>query len=265
MAPARSTAMSIGTANEKNVIRALPDFFKLHGKSIVVVNDEILECGLLCHKEFPFISTSPDGICKITTGDDAMHRFAIIEIKTATNDDTEEVEHNNLLNSKAFTVCSTHEQFRTLVKNVEHRAQLLHHAATTSTAEVIYVYASTTSIVRVILMKFSKLDILNYMEMLNALYRKYLYWIYDRGARVTEALMGVTNFGHAKNLETIMQHYYIWLAYSEYATNYIDPVSGRKIPPPCCRLFIPVLNGFWNKIKGGNNHAFQVLNNIDVV
>ena len=30
-------------------------------------------------------------------------------------------------------------------------------------------------------------------------------------------------------------------AYSEYATNYIDPVSGRKIPQPCCKLFIPAL------------------------
>ena len=79
---------------------------------------------------------------------------------------------------------NTIADFNEVIPNADHTAQLVHHAATLRVPIVLYVDATTTEIVRVVIL-FVCEDVVNqYVELLNRLSDRYLSWIHSNNEPV---------------------------------------------------------------------------------
>ena len=112
--------------------------------------------GLVENVQSPHLATSVDGIVTMRKNDGTLVDPAAIEVKTHTVADTIRAARQRAQSLGKVTKCflpsdenSQDESFETLVPDDGYRLQLLHHAAVLCLANVCYVEASTTEILRI--------------------------------------------------------------------------------------------------------------------
>ena len=189
----RTAAMAEGNANERNVIQGIGSFMRAYSNLFI---REIITTGLVLHVQHDFMATSVDGLFsfffnKKNHRPSALH-YGCLEIKTHVSPQV--ISQCEILAqmygriSLAFawsgsTVLSNssaneHDIVMT-IPNADHRAQIVHHAATLDEPIVMYVDATTESIIRIVIVCVCDEMRTKYSRLLQNISEKYLRWVYD--------------------------------------------------------------------------------------
>ena len=139
----------------------------------------------------------------------------------------------------------------------------MHHAASSGVNDVFYTWASTTSIIQVVHCVFSDQVISDYVESIDQFNEQYMKWVYADSSYnfLDTKALPFQAYGHAVDAYTVKSNLRIWKEYSRFSVAYRS-VNNEDIPPPPARLFLPTLNAFWNKNKGGIDVYSRLLKNL---
>ena len=140
----------------------------------------------MCKKREPWVASSLDGLLVFSTTSANIDRVGCIEIKIMTARGTPEEARERSKQQKYSQVSlapsasssspmktgpaerRSVEKFHKLVPSVEHRAQLLHHAATFGVKDVFYCVCSATSFLYVVRVVFPLNVISSHCNILNS-------------------------------------------------------------------------------------------------
>ena len=136
------TAFEKGVKNEERISRHLPSFiFQKSGGSIVI--NSLFECGLAALTESTGAATSADIYGSMLIDADSLSQESIFigEMKTATTPKAIQKMQTGANTRGDFGVFldPTENDLRTHIQKVEHRAQILHHAAILGLSYIWYI------------------------------------------------------------------------------------------------------------------------------
>ena len=241
MAPFGSAnhATRIGSINEANVLPRISMFIDQNSTFHI---EEIKEYGLLCMKGLFYMAFSPDGVAVVVSA--FYGRFlALIEIKSRVTANTI-AEENEIQNSRGSFVSvniSTYpDQFKELIPDTAHRAQLLHGMVCAKVQQAFYVVASLSRIIRVVHVHILSDTAIAYIAAMSRVHEYELTWVLQ-GLSLPEFTR--EHMGHAIDLYTIKSSLALWRAINESVR-----VRGR--PFPLGRMIIPSVVAMWNHSKG---------------
>ncbi len=249
-----STAMYEGINNEQKVLDGLQDFLIKHGSPFQI--EEVCSIGLLVDQDHEFIGTSADGLMLVkfitqtsisipaSWNTDSYHIVAL-EIKTRVSISTQRAADKISSQLGKFSICdaTNNQEFAKLIPHGHERAQLAHHSVAIKTSYVLYTEASTTGIIRSVLVHFS-VDFRDcYTRVLDHINTKYFSWIADEKEPVPSFSM--EELGYFTDTHTLAQRLSVWRA----AVMLFKGPMKRK-PYPFIRAILPALICYWNTSKG---------------
>ena len=147
----------------------------------------------------------------------------------------------------------------------DHRAQIVHHATTLQTPFVVFVDATSTSIIRIVIACVSEKMRNDYIELLSSIERNYLRWVYSSNSN---ALQNIPQFsdkvlGFCTDMHTLQLTLNLW-----HTINRLHKQLNESPFPPIKKIN-PALVTYWNHSKGGvdvetkekanNNASYQHL------
>lgn len=204
----------------------------------------------------PYLAFSPDEIAVVSNCGSLV--FAVFEYKTRTKAQTVEKEvaiatkHGNF----ATIVINNGldgERFRELIPDQAHRAQVLHNLIASSLTHGFLVYASKTTIIRVVHVVAGEDVVDAYLLGLASVKNQCLDWIYSPDISVPK--FSTEELGHCGDMSTLHQHLNLWKALN-------DMVERRGRPLPPARHIIPTVIAKWNRVKGGIDVYSRYLKNV---
>jgi hypothetical protein len=179
--------------------------------------EEIKEYGLLCRKGLFYMAFSPDGVAVVVSAFYGQF-LALIEIKSrvTTNTTAEENEIQNSRGSFVSVNISTYpDQFKKLIPDTAHRAQLLHGMVCANVQHAFYVVASLSRIIRVVHVHILLDTTIAYIAAMSRVHEYELTWVLQ-GISLPEFTR--EHMGHATNLYTIKSNLALWRAINEFAS-----------------------------------------------
>jgi hypothetical protein len=195
--PTCGLSLKLGSMNETHILSKLKAFFNIHASRLPSLPVKLFwethsEFGLLGNKNEPALATSVDafGIMKMVAHvqSDAHpavpteYHFVPVELKTVTNHKTLEQaqKHANEIGTFAYCNTTSTANWHNMVKDVHHRAQILHHAAVTQCPFVLYVVSSlgAEGIVRMVLVHFTVNILAQYNALLTGVKDSKFLWAY---------------------------------------------------------------------------------------
>lgn len=205
----------------------------------------------------PVAAFSPDHIASIVSV--KCGRFsAVMEYKTRTTART--VQHERALSAVhcIFTTVNlasmgTGELLNTAIPELNHRLQILHSIVCGGVGDGFLVYATSSSIIRVVHVVVSSSASQTYCSALNAIARGYMGWVYTANSCIPD--FDHSQYGHCVDQATLQQTLELWKA----LVNIIDERQG---PLPPAKHIIPTLIALWNKVKGGIDVYSRYLKNV---
>ncbi|KAE9190862.1 hypothetical protein PF004_g21779 [Phytophthora fragariae] len=245
--------MKIGLKNEDRVAKHIKAFLDLHSDYHV----EVLKAyGLLCKKSMPVAAFSPDHVAfvvSVTRG----RIYAIMEYKTRTKPRTEEKERRLAARHGLFTTVNLMTDgfgglFTDLIPVVSHRLQLLHSVVCGGIQDGFIVYASTTSIIRVVHVFVGNRVSWTYRSALKAIQEGCMGWIYRSEPVPTFKPQAL---GHCVDQQTLVQTLSLWKAIDKM-------VNDRRRPLPAAKHILPSLIALWNRVIGGIDVYSRFLKNV---
>lgn len=203
-----------------------------------------------------FLATSADGVgvlVHLSAGPDQHARVpVVVEIKSKTTDSTE--AKGRLLAStygRVVTVDFGTDAFRALVEDSSHRCQVLHHTMVYNVHRAMYVTASMTEILQVVVVHFSQPALACYGHLLTTVASNTLSWVY--GDQPMPELP--PDLGHAVDKDTILTTLELWRA--------LDREAARGVLPPATHI-LPRAASVWNSLKGGVDVYSRIHKNVKI-
>jgi hypothetical protein len=258
MSPQQQTEYTItGSLNERKIVKKLAYYLNKHAKIKI---ETIGDYGLLCksHDRF-YAAFSPDGIV-VAKSDEFGSMVALLELKTRVTQGTEFKEREILAEHGAFAFVELSDEdgpssFEQLIPDVNHRCQLLHGMSCSNLHYAFYVVASTTSIIRVVLVQSSEYDLLQYQDALDEQYEEGgLRWILE--GKVPDDLQ-LQSVPYAVDDTTVLRTLQLWNAVN-------DMIIMRGSPLPHGKMLIPSIIAMWNRCKGPIDVYSRFLKNVHV-
>ncbi|KAE9063417.1 hypothetical protein PF007_g29565 [Phytophthora fragariae] len=246
--------MKVGSKNEDNISSRLPVWFReqtqydlKHTKSY----------GLLCRPDMKYLAFSPGGVGMFSSPE-TQDFFAILEYKTRTTPVTIAKEAAIATKYDKFVTITLNsaedgDDFKTIVPDQSHRSQLLHNTIGASLTNGMLVYASPTSIIRVVHVILSDDVIDAYLLAISGVKDLCLDWIYTSNAPVPS--LSTDELGFCGDLEILKQHLSLWRELCKI-------VDARGKPLPAAKHIIPTLIATWNRVKGGIDVYSRFLKNV---
>eukprot|EP00644_Phytophthora_capsici_P012550 jgi/Phyca11/113073/e_gw1.23.238.1 len=253
MKPISSPDMKMGTHNEEHIARHIGGFLDSHSDFHI---EELATYGLLCKKQQPVAAFSPDNIASVLSVN-AGRFYAVMEYKTRTRSTTEQSERRlTQLYGAYVSVDIALDGFggrlKKLIPDASHRVQILHSIVCGSIQDGFLVYASTSSIIRVVHIKVGDHVSWTYRAALNTIQSRYMAWIYDGEPVPTFASH---QLGHCVDQQTLLQTFHLW-------KQLVVIVNNRRKPLPAAKHIIPSLIALWNRVKGGIDVYSRFLKNV---
>ena len=265
--PLSNRFLTIGGKNERRVAKGLVPFLKEHATTVTPISLHFR--GLVCKKDEPWVASSVDGMLAFSTQSSSGQSYmkvGCIEIKTVAAEVSESraksvsrdcgkyieisLDGNNLdLDGEEMKL------FRRAVPSVDHRCQILHHAATWSTTDVFYCVSSTTNILYVARIVLSLPSLSAYCNILNVVALKHLRWVYFDDPFPKFESFSSDDFGWAKDRNSVYLNYKIWSCCSLMSD--CEPYLGH--PWPRAHYIRPKLVYMWNQLKGGVDVYSRIL------
>jgi hypothetical protein len=204
-----TSAMSIGSSNEKNVMENLASFIDKYSQGKFQIQ-ELSTHGIMVPERSEYIGTSVDALVRFGSRD-----VVPVEIKTRVADTSLQALELLIDRFGRFMVCchvnaQNSSTFSEVIPIKSDRCQILHHAVVIGVSTVLYVEATTHEIQRCVLVSFSDELISEYKEVMNYIYDNYMHWIYRKNEVVptfdTEIL------GNCTDMHTLHQTLSVWHA-----------------------------------------------------
>ncbi|GMF42848.1 unnamed protein product [Phytophthora fragariaefolia] len=253
MAPFSTQDTKIGTANEENIADHITAFLDKTSEHHI---EKLKLYGLLC-RGTSVAAFSPDNIASV------LHtmrgRFnAVMEYKTRTTARTVRKEQNLASSHGKFTsVDVTTTGFGgshcEVIPDRSHRLQILHNIVCGGVQDGFLVYASSSSIIRVIRVAVDCGVSWTYRAALEAIQKGYISWIFAENRAIPH--FDSDQLGHCTDQRTLEQNLTLWKAL-------VKVVDDRRQPPPPAKHIIPTLIALWNRIKGGIDVYSRYLKNV---
>ena len=201
--------MKEGRANEYEVVKHFPDFFKTHKvnheKLSHFIIREISTTGYMASFENDLIGTSPDALLLMEC-DDVRNplRMAALEVKTRMVLGTKNILYALKEEYGELVHCSTKDDaFLKIIPNSRDRIQLIHHAATMKLGYVFYVEAVRCAIVRCVIVRVSSSLIGSHMNIMNYVADHYLPWVKDSKCEIPDFTTNV--LGYCADMHSLRQ------------------------------------------------------------
>jgi hypothetical protein len=238
-------ATRAGQENEPLARRNLLPFFnkRAQDNNLEVHLLLISESGLVENRQCSYVATSVDGRALLLT-EAGRVLPTIIEIKTVTTNELIQ-RAEGVANQYGAVFCckATDKTFKNAVKDKKHRLQLLHHCATYDWNYGLYVTATKTHIISVVVVRFSIACIRAYRAALQEFACELLEsWEDDWETNFPK--LSSAECGHAGDVSTIRQYFELRKALGEL-------VVERESPLPRLAYIKPAAIYYWNKWKVG--------------
>ncbi|KUF96203.1 hypothetical protein AM587_10001032 [Phytophthora nicotianae] len=253
LSPKSSTDMKIGTKNEDNISTHVAAFFAAHSALRV---RQTKSYGLLAKSDQSYLAFSPDDVADVVDNTESF--YAILEYKTRTKSSTAATEKaisakHGMFTSIRLDTGSNGKQFRRLVPDQAHRSQILHNIIIASLRNGFLVYASKTTILRVVHVIVSEDVAEAYLLALSTIKDKCLSWIYSPDTPLPN--FSAEELGHCVDTATLKQHLSLWRALT-------TKVETRGRPLPAAHQIVPTVIAKWNRVKGGIDVYSRYLKNV---
>ena len=251
MRPISSHELSLGRSNEELVARGLIPFLRENASHLSPRNLHFR--GLVCRTYEPWMASSVDALLVFSPSAGGGERVGCMEIKTMTTRNTLQSARDRGKNGRYREIlfddigaprAEKVKLFQELVPSVEHRAQLLHHCATFQTLDAFYCFSSLTKIIYVVRVVFSDATLRAHSNILNAVVRTQLRWIYEEEEFPSFEGFSKSDFCWAGHRDAVLFTLKMWKALTEM-------VMRLKEPLPRAHYIRPRLVFFWNTVKGG--------------
>jgi hypothetical protein len=240
--------------NENFVLTAIKNL-QLIDKN-VTVEDGPIEFGLVRRKNKPWLATSVDGVVELTIHG-GVPICAAIEIKTMASANTLTEAKTIATQLFQLTYCTFgDENFMKGVKS-EYRSQCIHHACVMRVNLVLFVVASESNIIYMLLISFSREDIDLYESILDETGSK-LDWIYREAPFPQDAFGdGLVQNGYHVDTHSVKLHLALWRS-----VHFLIRKHSKPLPP--CRYIVPSGIAYWNKTKGYVDVMSRLLSHIKI-
>lgn len=281
MKPIRSSYFKIGSGNEASVLRSLNAFLLSDESQGFSLEGEPVCRGLLRRKaesdsadHASFLATSIDGVAVVSRRqiineqEYTTTRVCILELKTMCTSDTEKAAHVRLTHARAqcndlqrtvFSGPLQSDLFKTLIWNSQYKAQVLHHAAVSSVPNVMFVVASSSTIIYSFIVEFDLVDLETYVGMMERVCQQNISAFRDARSQLND---NQVDFGHAVDAHTI----HTWQKLSSAIIQIHTPADAespnRRLPP--AHDVLPYAVSLWNHVKGGQDVCSRILKNVKV-
>ncbi|KAG1713297.1 hypothetical protein DVH05_001017 [Phytophthora capsici] len=140
-----------------------------------------------------------------------------------------------------------------VVPEASHRLQLLHNISCGGVQDGFLVYASSTTIIRVVHVVVEPRVSWTYRAALEAIQKGYFTWIYGEHGTVPQ--FDSAQLGHCIDQATLEQTLMLWKAL-------VKLINDRGEPLPPAKHIIPTLVALWNRVKGGIDVYSRYLKNV---
>lgn len=267
MKPYTSSHMKLGSVNEPNVRKALPDFFKNYGQDVTFLG--VAERGLLRKQSAvpsaaQSMATSLDGLVVLKLITDSPDVVCALEIKSMTANNSVQDANDRLIRACNATACLSQRLFvatfreplfKKLVWTTDYRAQVMHHLAVTSLKHCLFVVADQTHIIYAVLVSMEDRDLQLYENIISRVSQTHLSYFLnpDIGAEIA---LQPNEFGHAIDLHTVK----IWKKLQQAIDQ--KRAAGQMLGP--VQHFVPFAVSQWNHCKGGQDVCSRILKNVKV-
>lgn len=208
---------------------------------------------------------SPDGIIILSHNGKPM--LGILEIKTATVLNTEVGQCLEMLETggDAFAVVQNGRQFRREISNVSHRIQVLHTSVTVGADVAVFVKATRTSIIRVVIILISHIVHDQYKEFVSYFQITLVPWTLAFDPETSAKAVANKLFHIVKEVPSLLQRIPDETSLAEglrtaHAVREFRMKLGK--PLPAAKYIVPYLIGLWNTVKGGLDDYSQAVSNV---
>ena len=244
MKPRKKTpSTALGTANEDNILSGLAAFTA--GSNVVEILEKPKEVGLAVRKGKRHLGTNADGAspaADLKISGEPSPDGAVIELKTMTTASTirqakQRVEH------KVDRCQLGDAKFKRIVREPGYRLQTLHHATVYQLRYVVFVVASGTAIINVLLIDVAESKRRIWEQLLDDYTLQHLQPIYGDCGLPRMEEKNLSNGSYRIEPETVQVTLALWRA-----LNAAVELNDGPVPP--LRHLQPRLVSWWNATKG---------------
>ena len=275
MKPIKSSYFKTGSQNESNILRCLGAFLLSDGPQGYSLEGSPVCRGLLRRKvvdsaEPSFLATSIDGVAVLSRsmGELTTTCVCVLELKTMCTRETERqalarlecargVVHDTQRN--VFTGTLHSDVFKILVWTPQYKTQVLHHAAVSSVPTVMFVVASTTTIIYSIVVQINPIHTHAYVTMMERVCQQNITVLQNSRHRQGESPQ---EFGHAVDSHTV--HLWQKLSAAIIEVHRASAEQNNSIRMPPAHDLLPYAISLWNHVKGGQDVCSRILKNVKV-
>jgi Pyruvate/2-oxoacid:ferredoxin oxidoreductase delta subunit len=248
------SAAAIGSMNEGNVIRKLPQSLsKLSNKEYAVSGGKngISEYGLVVRRDGVMCATSPDGVVALQRNGE-FYGLAALEIKTkgtrATMGDLEAYVQSSL-DGKRFITCEAGtKEFEKAVREPGYRTQIAQHAAVLGLDYALIAYALPGgNIELLVLVRFTGSQREKILKFQTLLAKAHMGFAYSDDPEGIEYIPRIgcdlsTAYSYARDHHTVELWLEIWRCHN-------DDVISNGLPPPAQKI-LDIGASSWNHFMG---------------
>jgi hypothetical protein len=224
-------------------------------------------CGLLLHPDYDLIATSVDGL--VSFNNETKSYEGCVEIKTHGGDakvmqeikkfvkdykkvcfscigdfsDQDNIDRDDINLLEFFGVDdSVLVPIDECLTNPDYRTQVLQHAVASQLKLVVFIEASPTEIIRIVMVLVSSKKIYEYEQILLGIHDKYLKWVYGNQQI---PIFSSKVLGYCTDMHSLKTTLALWKAAYQL---YLD---RQKKPYPFIKHLNETLLTLWNYCKGG--------------
>ena len=214
---------------------------------------EVVCVGFLVNSEQQHIGTSVDGLLRaeirhpLFQSTDASFSEHLTPLEIKTRSSTTTLNHAEALASiyGEFAICEAcnHDMFAKMIPHGFERGQILHHTVALGIDGCLYAEASTTGIIRCVLVKVSPGIREAYQRVLYSIKSNHCEWIDNELVPVPE--FSPEELGYCVDMHSLQQSLNIWETCNQMFFGEL-----RQQPFPRIKAIIPSLIAYWNHTKG---------------
>lgn len=251
-------SMRKGLENEGKIIEKIADYVSILSNGDFSLKN-IKTYGLLVNREVNFAAASPDAVASLYHRELGFLGLAVLEFKTSTTSNTIAALDNSADEHGEFINISVLDsKFKTVIPDVHHRVQLLHHVSVMDLNYALLVYATGSQVKRLVLLEVPKQSRVSWINMIKLYEAKYMEPLL-KSARTSQTLpdlprIGVDGFhiyGYAIEHHTADLWYKLGYLHTQ-------DVLKHGTPPPYERI-IAMAQAIWNQFMGAVDTVRRVL------
>ena len=237
-------ALQAGSKNEAYMRDHLPSFLAKHNVVVAATR----EYGFIINTRCPIIGDSPDGVL-VTWDQKSIARLAMLECKTVTNAATVDAARTLATRHGEFIIVDAENtnKLKQLIPDDDHRGQVMQHAVAAEVDTVMYVKATMSDIVQIVIVTFP--------EYHRAAWETVLEYAMTRFCTDLSS-QTIHDWGRAVDANSVDMHYNLRKAMVEWAR------SNGAIP--ITRYVKPTIIANWNRMKTAVDTVSRFLANIEL-